>query len=209
MQIKAMIKKAEFVISNTDPRKCPKPDRAEVAFIGRSNVGKSSLINMLTGVKELAKTSQKPGKTQLINHFLIDGRWYMVDLPGYGFAKVSKDTRENWESMISTYLTKRTNLCGVFILIDSRLEPQKIDLEFLTWCGVEGVPAALIFTKADKQSKTQTDKNVQAFLRKTEEIFEEAPDYFVTSAEKGSGKDEVISFIEELVKEYEAEHFNG
>ena len=179
-----MIKKAEFVVSNTNPEKCPKPDRAEIAFIGRSNVGKSSLINMLTGVKELAKTSQKPGKTQLINHFMIDNRWFMVDLPGYGFAKVSKDTREKWEKMISTYLTKRTNLCGVFILIDSRLEPQKIDLEFLTWCGTEGVPAALIFTKADKQSKTQTDKNVQAFLKKTEEIFEEAPDYFVTSAEK-------------------------
>ena len=200
-----LIKKAEFIVSNTNPEKCPKPDRAEIAFIGRSNVGKSSLINMLTGVKELAKTSQKPGKTQLINHFMIDGRWYMVDLPGYGFAKVSKDTREKWEKMISTYLTKRENLCGVFILIDSRLEPQKIDLEFLTWCGTEGVPAALIFTKADKQSKTQTDKNVQAFLKKTEEIFEEAPDYFVTSAEKGAGKEEVLTFIAELVAEFEAE----
>lgn len=203
-----MIKKAEFTVSNTNPQKCPKPDRAEVAFIGRSNVGKSSLINMLTGVKELAKTSQKPGKTQLINHFTIDNRWYMVDLPGYGFAKVSKSIRENWEKMISTYLTKRENLCGVFILIDSRLEPQKIDLEFLTWCGTEGVPAALIFTKADKQSKTQTDKNVKAFLKKTQEIFEEAPDYFVTSAEKGEGKEEVTAFIEELISEYEAEHTN-
>jgi GTP-binding protein len=203
-----MIKKAEFLVSNTNPQKCPKPDRAEIAFIGRSNVGKSSLINMLTGAKELAKTSQKPGKTQLINHFMIDNRWYMVDLPGYGFAKVSKEKREKWESMISTYLTKRTNLCGVFILIDSRLEPQKIDLEFLHWCGTEGVPAALIFTKADKQSKTQTDKNVRAFLKKTEEIFEEIPDYFVTSAEKGQGKDEVVSFIGELVEEYEAEHSN-
>jgi GTP-binding protein len=203
-----MIKKAEFVVSNTNPKKCPNPDRAEIAFIGRSNVGKSSLINMITGVKELAKTSQKPGKTQLINHFMIDNRWYMVDLPGYGFAKVSKEKRENWESMISTYLTKRTNLCGVFILIDSRLEPQKIDLEFLLWCGTEGVPAALIFTKADKQSKTQTDKNVRAFLKKTEEIFEEIPDYFVTSAEKGQGKDEVVSFIEELIEEYEAEQSN-
>lgn len=203
-----MIKKAEFVVSNTNPEKCPKPDRAEIAFIGRSNVGKSSLINMITGVKELAKTSQKPGKTQLINHFMINDQWYMVDLPGYGFAKVSKDTRENWEKMISTYLTKRTNLCGVFILIDSRLEPQKIDLEFLLWCGTEGVPAALIFTKADKQSKTQTDKNVKSFLKKTEEIFEEAPDYFVTSAEKGQGKEEVIGFIEQLVEEFNAEQSN-
>jgi GTP-binding protein len=203
-----MIRKAQFVVSNTNPEKCPKPDRAEIAFIGRSNVGKSSLINMLTGVKELAKTSQKPGKTQLINHFMIDDRWFLVDLPGYGFAKVSKDKKDKWEKMISSYLTKRENLCGVFVLIDSRLEPQKIDLEFLSWCGEEDVPFAVVFTKADKQSKTQTDKNVKAFLTKMEEIFGDIPDYFVTSAEKGAGKDEVLEYIAELVSEFEAERTN-
>jgi len=203
-----MIKKATFLVSNTDVSKCPKPDRAEIAFIGRSNVGKSSLINMLTGVKELAKTSQKPGKTQLVNHFNIDDRWFLVDLPGYGFAKVSKDKKVKWEKMISTYLTTRTNLCGVFVLIDSRLEPQTIDLEFLNWCGEENIPFVVVFTKADKQSKTQTDKNVKAFLAKLVEIFGDEPDYFVTSAEKGVGKDEVLGFITELISEYEAEHTN-
>jgi GTP-binding protein len=203
-----MIRKAQFVVSNTHAEKCPKPDRAEIAFIGRSNVGKSSLINLLTGVKELAKTSQKPGKTQLINHFMIDDRWYLVDLPGYGFAKVSKEKKDKWEKMISNYLTKRSNLCGVFVLIDSRLEPQKIDLEFLNWCGEENIPFVVVFTKADKQSKTQTDKNVKAFLDKMEEIFGDLPDYFVTSAEKGAGKDEVLGFMAELVSEYEAEQTN-
>lgn len=200
-----MIRKAEFVVSNTNPSKCPKPDRAEIAFIGRSNVGKSSLINMLTGVKELAKTSQKPGKTQLINHFMIDNRWYLVDLPGYGFAKVSKDKKVKWEKMISEYLTQRANLCGVFVLIDSRLEPQAIDIEFLHWCGDENVPFAIAFTKADKQSKTQTDKNVRAFLHRMEQIFGESPDYFVTSAEKGQGKEDLSTFLDELVTEYERE----
>ena len=203
-----MIRKAEFVVSNTNPSKCPKPDRAEIAFIGRSNVGKSSLINMITGVKELAKTSQKPGKTQLINHFMIDNRWYLVDLPGYGFAKVSKDKKVKWEKMISEYLTQRVNLCGVFVLIDSRLEPQAIDIEFLHWCGDENVPFAIAFTKADKQSKTQTDKNVRAFLHRMEQIFGETPDYFITSAEKGQGKEEVTSFLDELVTEYEQEQTN-
>ncbi|NVK50611.1 MAG: YihA family ribosome biogenesis GTP-binding protein [Cyclobacteriaceae bacterium] len=198
-----MIKKAEFVVSNSDPSKCPKPDRAEIAFIGRSNVGKSSLINMLTGKKDLAKTSQKPGKTQLINHFIINDKWYLVDLPGYGFAKVNVKIKEGWENMIKTYLTKRENLCGVFVLIDSRLEPQKIDLEFLLWCGINGVPAAIIFTKSDKQSKTKTNQNVHKFLKKTQEIFEEAPDYFITSSETSFGKDELLEFIDELVKEYE------
>lgn len=203
-----MIRKATFLVSNTDSKKCPKPDRAEIAFIGRSNVGKSSLINMLTGVNELAKTSQKPGKTQLINHFMINDRWYLVDLPGYGFAKVSKDKKEKWEKMISSYLTTRKNLCGVFVLIDSRLEPQTIDLEFLNWCGEEGVPFAVAFTKADKQSKTQTDRNVKAFLNKLVEIFGETPDYFITSAEKGQGKEELSNFLFELVSEYEAEQTN-
>ena len=203
-----MIRKAAFLVSNTDPKKCPKPDRAEIAFIGRSNVGKSSLINMLTGVKELAKTSQKPGKTQLINHFNVDERWFLVDLPGYGFAKVSKDKKVKWEKMISDYLTNRANLCGVIVLIDSRLEPQTIDLEFLNWCGEEGVPFAVAFTKADKQSKTQTEKNVRTFLNKLVEIFGETPDYFVTSAEKGQGKEELSGFLYELVSEFEAEGRN-
>lgn len=203
-----MIRKAAFLVSNTDSKKCPKPDKAEIAFIGRSNVGKSSLINMLTGVKELAKTSQKPGKTQLINHFTIDDRWYLVDLPGYGFAKVSKDKKVKWEKMISDYLTTRANLCGVIVLIDSRLEPQTIDLEFLNWCGEEGVPFAVAFTKADKQSKTQTEKNVRTFLNKLVEIFGETPDYFVTSAEKSQGKEELSGFLYELVSEFEAEGRN-
>lgn len=200
-----MMRKATFLISNSDLSKCPKPDRAEIAFIGRSNVGKSSLINMLTGVKELAKTSQKPGKTQLINHFTIDDRWFLVDLPGYGFAKVSKDKKVKWEKMISEYLTTRANLCGVFVLIDSRLEPQTIDLEFLNWCGEEDVPFIVAFTKAYKQSKTQTDRNVKAFLNKLVEIFGDTPDYFVTSAEKGQGKEAVVQYITELVAEYESQ----
>lgn len=200
-----MIHKAAFVISNSNPGNCPKPDRAEIAFIGRSNVGKSSLINMIVGQKGLAKTSQKPGKTQLINHFVINDRWYLVDLPGYGFAKINLKVKQGWESMISTYLTKRENLCGVFVLIDSRLEPQSIDLEFLLWCGTEGVPTAVVFTKADKQSKSKTDSNIRAFLKKLTEVFKEEPDYFVTSAEANTGKSELTAFIETLIVEYEAE----
>ncbi|MFC3879080.1 ribosome biogenesis GTP-binding protein YihA/YsxC [Algoriphagus namhaensis] len=204
-----MIKDAKFVISNSNPGNCPKPDRAEIAFIGRSNVGKSSLINSITDKKGLAKTSQKPGKTQLINHFMIDDRWYLVDLPGYGFAKVNKKVKDGWEIMISTYLKKRENLCGICILIDSRLPPQLIDLEFILWCATEGVPAVLVFTKADKQSKNKTNQNVQAFLRKLENYVEEAPQYFVTSAENATGKAELVEFLEELVKEYESGTLNG
>ncbi len=199
-----MFQKASFVISNSNPGNCPKPDRAEIAFIGRSNVGKSSLINMLVNQKGLAKTSQKPGKTQPINHFMVNDKWYLVDLPGYGFAKVNLKVKQGWESMITTYLTKRENICGVFVLIDSRLEPQQIDLEFLLWCGTQQVPTALVFTKADKQSKSKTDQNIQKFLNKTKEIFEEEPDYFVTSAEAGTGKEELTKFIEELITEYQA-----
>jgi GTP-binding protein len=203
-----MIRKATFLVSNTEVSKCPKPERAEIACIGRSNVGKSSLINMLTGVKELAKTSQKPGKTQLINHFMIDERWYLVDLPGYGFAKVSKEKKAKWEKMISNYLTTRKNLCGVFVLVDSRLDPQTIDLEFLYWCGEHEVPFAVIFTKADKQSKSQTDARVKAFLSKLQEIFGDIPDYFVTSAEKGTGKEAVLAYMQELVLEFERDQTN-
>ncbi|MDN3205001.1 ribosome biogenesis GTP-binding protein YihA/YsxC [Algoriphagus sediminis] len=203
-----MIKEAKFVISNSNPGNCPKPDRAEIAFIGRSNVGKSSLINAITEQKGLAKTSQKPGKTQLINHFLIDEHWYLVDLPGYGFAKVNKKVKDGWEAMISTYLKKRENLCGVCVLIDSRLPPQQIDLEFILWCATEGVPAVLVFTKADKQSKSKTSQNIQAFIRKLENFVEEAPQYFITSAEKGTGKEELTEFLEELVKEYDSGELN-
>ena len=192
-----MIKKAEFIISNTDYRKCPSPHQPEFAFIGRSNVGKSSLINMLTNNKNLAKTSGTPGKTQLINHFGIDDRWYMVDLPGYGFAKVGKKIKSSWESMIKSYLTQRENLVATCVLIDSRLSPQKIDLEFILWCAENEVPIVLAFTKADKLAKSIIQANVNKFLNATREIFEEPPLYFVTSAEKATGKEELLQFIQE------------
>jgi GTP-binding protein len=197
-----MIKKASFIISNTDFRKCPSPDRPEFAFIGRSNVGKSSLINMLTNNKNLAKISGTPGKTQLINHFGIDDKWYMVDLPGYGFAKVSKTLKAEWDKMIREYLTLRENLVAIFILVDSRLDPQKIDLEFILWCAEQEVPFALIFTKADKQSHSKTTTNVSKFLEEMKKLFGDVPDYFVTSAETSIGKDDVITFIEENVAEF-------
>jgi GTP-binding protein len=197
-----MIKKAKFLISNTDYTKCPSPTKPEFAFIGRSNVGKSSLINMLANHKGLAKTSGTPGKTQLINHFDVDGRWYMVDLPGYGFAKVSKSARGEWEKMIRQYLTLRENLEAVFVLIDSRLNPQQIDIEFIYWCGQNDIPLALLFTKADKQAKSKTQLNVKKFLDKMLELFEEAPDYFVTSAETFQGKEEVTQYIESHVNEF-------
>lgn len=197
-----MIKKASFIISNTDFRKCPSPDKPEFAFIGRSNVGKSSLINMLTNNKNLAKISGTPGKTQLINHFGIDDKWYMVDLPGYGFAKVSKTLKADWDKMIREYLTLRENLVAVFILVDSRLDPQKIDLEFILWCAEQEVPFAVIFTKADKQSHSKTMANVSKFLEEMKKIFGDEPDYFVTSAENSTGKDDLITFVEENVAEY-------
>lgn len=197
-----MIKKASFIISNTDFRKCPSPDKPEFAFIGRSNVGKSSLINMLTNNKNLAKTSNTPGKTQLINHFGIDNKWYMVDLPGYGFAKVSKTLKAEWDKMIREYLTLRENLVAVFILVDSRLDPQKIDLEFILWCAEQEVPFALIFTKADKQSHSKTMGNVNKFLQEMQQLFGDEPDNFVTSAETSMGKDDVTTFIEENVAEF-------
>ena len=199
-----MIKKATFVISNTDYTKCPPPTKPEFAFIGRSNVGKSSLINMLTNNKSLAKTSGRPGKTQLINHFVIDERWFMVDLPGYGFAKVSKAIKGDWDQMIKGYLTSRENLEATFVLIDSRLEPQKNDLEFILWCAENEVTIVLIFTKADKQSKSKTQLNVSAFMKATQEIYEESPLYFVTSAEDKQGRDDVLEFIEAVTDDYYA-----
>jgi len=200
-----MIKKAEFLISNTDYRKCPSPHKPEFAFIGRSNVGKSSLINMLTQNKHLAKISKTPGKTQLINHFGIDDRWYLVDLPGYGFAKVSKNIKADWDKMIKGYLTHRENLLATFVLVDSRLEPQKLDLEFILWCAQNEVPIVLVFTKADKLSKSKVQGNVAKFLKAAEEIFEEAPLFFITSAEKMEGREELTVFIQGNVEEF----YNG
>lgn len=175
---------------------------AEYAFIGRSNVGKSSLINMLTGKKGLAKTSQTPGKTQLINHFLINNSWYIVDLPGYGYARVSKNKKADWDKFIHTYLDKRESLQCVMVLIDSRLEPQKIDLEFCNWLGEKGLSFVLIFTKADKQSATKTDQNVAKFRKALLATFEEAPMHFVTSSETQLGHDEVLSFIDEVNQQF-------
>jgi len=201
-----MIKKANFLVSNTDHNKCPAPTKPEFAFIGRSNVGKSSLINMLTNHKGLAKTSGRPGKTQLINHFVIDDRWYMVDLPGYGFAKVSKTLKGEWDKMIKGYLTERENLEATFVLIDSRLEPQKIDLEFVLWCAENEVPIVLAFTKADKLSKSKVQANVSAFLKACKTIFDETPLYFVTSAESATGKEELLEFVHAVTEDFYAEN---
>jgi len=197
-----IIKSANFVMSNTKVSALPDPDMPEYAFIGRSNVGKSSLINMLVNQNGLAKTSQKPGKTQLINHFLINEKWYIVDLPGYGYAKVSKSSREKWEKFIRAYLTKRENLQCVFVLIDSRLEPQKIDLDFCCWLGECGIPFALIYTKADKQSGVKTDQSVAKFHKALKAWFEEIPPYFVTSSENGLGREKVLSFIEDVNQDF-------
>lgn len=197
-----IIKSATFVVSNTKVSALPLPEKPEYAFIGRSNVGKSSLINMLVNQQGLAKTSQKPGKTQLINHFLINEKWYIVDLPGYGYAKVSKSSREKWEKFIRNYLTKRENLQCVFVLIDSRLEPQKIDLEFCSWLGECQIPFALVYTKADKQSGPKTDQTVAKFNKTLLGWFEEMPSYFVTSSETGLGKDQVLGFINEVNQDF-------
>ena len=193
-----VIKSAEYLISNVDWQKCPSPDKPEYAFIGRSNVGKSSLINMLTSRDKLAKTSGTPGKTQLINHFLINNDWYIVDLPGYGFAKVSQSQRRSWEQMIENYLRKRTNLVNVFVLIDSRHEPQKIDLEFVNQLGEWQVPFQLVFTKADKSTQLEASRNVKAFLNKLRESWEFLPANYVTSTVKKMGKDKILAFIEEM-----------
>ena len=190
-----IVKTAEFLCSNTQVSKLPPQVKPEYAFIGRSNVGKSSLINMLVNKHGLAKTSQTPGKTQLINHFLVNEAWYIVDLPGYGYAKISKSKKEDWNKFIRTYLDKRESLQCVFVLIDSRLEPQKIDLEFCNWLGEKSIPFALIFTKADKQSNVKTDQNVSKFKKALLDTFEEMPTIFITSAELQSGRDEVLNYV--------------
>jgi GTP-binding protein len=203
-----IVKSAEFICSNTQISKLPPPVKPEYAFIGRSNVGKSSLINMLTGKKGLAKTSQTPGKTQLINHFLINDNWYIVDLPGYGYAKASKSKKADWDKFIHTYLDKRESLQCVLVLIDSRLEPQKIDLAFCNWLGEKGLAFILVFTKADKQSNVKTDQNIAKFKKALGETFEEIPPYFITSAETQLGHDDVLSFISETNKHFEIPVFN-
>ena len=193
-----VIKSAEFVISNSRVEKCPTTGLPEYAFIGRSNVGKSSLINMLTARKGLAMTSQKPGKTQLINHFIINDAWYLVDLPGYGYARLGKDSRDSLRRMIEDYVLERKELVLLFVLLDCRHEPQKIDLEFIQWLGEEGVPFALVFTKADKLSKGRLAANVEAYKAKLHEEWEELPPIFVTSSEERMGRDELLSYIEEV-----------
>lgn len=188
--------------SVTDWRKCPSPTLPEYAFIGRSNVGKSSLINMLVNNKKLAKTSSKPGKTQTINHFLINKNWYLVDLPGYGYASISKAMREKWQKMISDYLLKRENLQVIFVLVDSRLEPQKIDLEFIRNLGEHGVPFSIIFTKTDKISVSKVQSNVQKFYNKLAEEWEEMPYRMLSSSETGKGKEEILNYIEQINIQY-------
>ena len=194
------IKSAEFVISNTDFRKCPESQLPEYAFIGRSNVGKSSLINMLTNKNGLAMTSSKPGKTLLINHFLINNNWHLVDLPGYGFATTGKKMREQLQSIIENYILYREQLTCLFLLIDSRHEPQKIDVEFMTWLGENGIPFAIVFTKLDKMSAVRAKESVNAYREKLKEVWEELPPIFSTSSEKRIGRDELLNYIETINK---------
>lgn len=196
-----IVKKAEFVCSSAKIGQCPKGDIPEFAFIGRSNVGKSSLINMLCGVKGLAKVSATPGKTQLINHFIVNDSWYLVDLPGYGYARVSKNTRSGFSKLITDYTTKHENLCLLFILIDSRLEPQRIDLEFIDAMGQAEVPFVLVFTKSDKLSATALRRNIENYKKTLTEKWAELPLFFVTSSEKRVGRDEILDFIENTLKE--------
>lgn len=197
-----IVKSAEYVQSVTDWKKCPSPTLPEYAFIGRSNVGKSSLINMLVRNNKLAKTSSKPGKTQTINHFLINKDWYLVDLPGYGYASISKTMREKWQKMINDYLVCRENLQLVFVLVDSRLEPQKIDIDFINGLGESGVPFSIIFTKTDKLSASKVQGNVQRFKNKLMETWEELPFMLLTSSETGKGRDDVLQYIEEINTNY-------
>ncbi len=192
------IKKAEFVISNTEYKKGPEDGKPEYAFIGRSNVGKSSLINMLTDKKKLAKTSGRPGKTQLINHFIINDEWYIVDLPGYGYAKASKQSRAQWEKFIVEYLTNRQSLVTIFVLLDSRLEPQKIDIEFMNWCGEKQLPFSMVFTKTDKLSSTALQKNLAKYKKEMVKQWAELPPVFITSAESKFGQEKMLNYIGEL-----------
>ena len=193
---------ADFVISNSEVKRCPKEHFPEYAFIGRSNVGKSSLINALMNRKSLAKTSGKPGKTQLINHFLINKNWFLVDLPGYGYAKVSKSEKRTFQRFITNYFKQREQLVSAFVLVDSRHAPQKIDLAFMEWLATNGVPFFIIFTKSDKLTKTQLPKNIEAYKNKMLEFWEEMPPYFVTSSSNKNGSDEVLKYIEKLNEDF-------
>jgi GTP-binding protein len=196
------IKSAEFVISNAKASACPKGDLPEYAFVGRSNVGKSSLINMLTNRKNLAKTSSTPGKTLLINHFLINENWYVVDLPGYGFAKRSKKEQDGLTSLINDYILDRKQMQNLFLLIDSRLKPQPIDLKFIEFLGENNIPFALVFTKSDKLGPGKARDNVNSYLKNLGEQWEELPPHFTTSAEKSMGRKEILDYIEQINKNY-------
>lgn len=198
------IKTAEFAISSSTLSACPKDVKHEYAFIGRSNVGKSSLINMLCRNRKLAKTSGTPGKTLLINHFIINRSWYLVDLPGYGFAKRSKSEVQRLDRMIRSYILGREQLVNVFVLVDVRLEPQAIDLEFIRWLGVSGIPFSIIFTKADKLSAGKLQTSVDSYVNRMLETWEEMPPYFVTSAEKGTGRDDVLDYIEQINRQLDS-----
>lgn len=194
-----LIKSAVFKISAPDLKHCPKSTLPEFAFIGRSNVGKSSLINMLTNKKGLAKTSSTPGKTKLINFFVIDDSWHLVDLPGYGYAKVAKTDRKEFNKAVIDYLAKRDNLTCVFTLVDCRLEPQPMDVEFINWLGRNGIPFVIVFTKTDKISATQLSKNITVYLDKLKETWEELPNHFTTSVSTKAGKEDILDFIEKIV----------
>jgi len=195
-----LIKEAVFVVSNTEIKNCPTDKKPEFAFIGRSNVGKSSLINMLTGKKGLAKTSGTPGKTQLINHFIINDQWYIVDLPGYGYARASKTLRSKWEKFIADYLTKRETLMNIFVLLDARLEPQKIDLEFINWCGEKGLPFSMVFTKIDKLSSSVLQKNLAKYKKEMLKYWEEMPPVFTSSSTSGFGREQLLNYVEVIIK---------
>ncbi|MFA8298737.1 MAG: ribosome biogenesis GTP-binding protein YihA/YsxC [Hyphomicrobiales bacterium] len=199
------IKKAEFLISSSKISGCPKADKAEYAFIGRSNVGKSSLINVLCREKNLAKTSSTPGKTQLINHFNVDDRWYLVDLPGYGYAKVSKTKRDKFQKLIESYLVSRQSLMTTFVLVDSRHEPQKSDLEFINWMGMSQIPFIIVFTKADKLKPNQLNKNVQTYKKVLSQEWEEIPEMIITSSSDKTGRTEILNYIGELNELYQKE----
>ena len=196
------IKSAEFVMSNSDVAKCPKDRLPEYAFIGRSNVGKSSLINMLMQRKNLAKTSGRPGKTQLINHFLINKNWYLVDLPGYGYARVSKSSKKTFQKFIVDYFQNREQMVLAFVLVDCRHEPQPIDMEFMQWMGENGIPFSIIFTKADKLKPMALQRNIQDYSHRMLETWEEMPPYFVTSSSNATGREEVLKYIDDLNSQF-------
>lgn len=200
------ITSAEFVVSNQDVAKCPNNMLPEYAFIGRSNVGKSSLINMLTTRKNLAKTSGRPGKTQLINHFIINKNWYLVDLPGYGYARVSKSAKKVFQKFITAYFEQRKQLVSAFVLVDIRHEPQQIDVDFMQWLGEREIPFSIIFTKADKLKPKAIERNVEAYKRELLQFWEETPNFFITSSSKSIGKDELLQYIDEINQQLQSSH---